>query len=228
MRGSMQMTHERWTATEAYLRDVFGVEDTGLRAIRDRAAERGLPDIAITPEVGRFLHLLAGSCRADRAIEVGTLAGYSAAWIARALPAQGRLYTIERDPAYASFAEEQLASIGLSDRVEVKRGAALEVLDQLASALAPASVGFAFIDAEKTEYLDYFRKLSPLIAPGGMIVADNVLGTSRWWIDQLDHPERSAIDRFLREVVRDPDFECAGVPMREGLLIARCVRERGR
>jgi caffeoyl-CoA O-methyltransferase len=99
------------------------------------------------------------------------------------------------------------------------------VLPTLAAELGPASADLAFIDAAKTEYPDYFRLLKPLIRPGGLLVADNVLGSGSWWIDTPPgDPDRDAVDRFNRIVAEDPDFEAAAVPIRQGVLIARKSR----
>ena len=217
----MEMTPERWRATGAYVREVFGQEDAHLRRLVQGAAERGFPDIAVTSEVGRLLSLLVTLSGAERAIEVGTLAGYSALWISRALPENGRLWTIEVDEERAAFAEEHLNAAGLGSRVEVVRGAALDVLPRLASQLAPESIGLCFLDAVKSEYLDYLALLRPLLKPGGLLVADNVLGSSQWWIDQPGVGDRDAVDRFNRTVAADPGFDAVALPVREGVLIAR-------
>jgi predicted O-methyltransferase YrrM len=219
------MNSERWRYTTAYLREVFGREDEHLRGLIADARARGLPDIAVTPEVGRLLSILVKSTGAQLALEVGTLGGYSATWIARGLRSGGRLITIERDASYAEFAEERLARLGLPVRIEVRRGVALDILGMLATELGGQSVDFAFIDAEKTEYPDYFRLIRPLLKPGALFVADNVLGTSSWWIDDESHPARQAVDRLNRIAAGDPDLEAAAVPLREGLLIARVRSE---
>jgi predicted O-methyltransferase YrrM len=217
----MEMTDARWLYTKEYLREVFGSEDDRLRTLTAEAARRGLPAIAVSPDVGRLLSILVSLARARTAIEVGTLAGYSAAWIARALGANGRLITIERDPAHADFAEQQLAGAAISARVEVRRGAALDVLPEIARELGDRSVDFAFVDADKREYPEYFRILRPLIREGGIFTADNVLGTSASWIDDESSPDRAGADRLNRLVANDPEFEAIAVPLREGVLIAR-------
>jgi predicted O-methyltransferase YrrM len=216
----MAMTPERWAYTSDYLRRTFGAELDATEGLRERALAAGLPDIAVSGDVGRLLSLLASTTRRRLAIEVGTLGGYSAMWIARGF-APGRLVTIELDAGHADFAEAELARAGLGDRVEVRRGSALEVLAALGRALEPGSVDFAFVDADKREYPAYWEKLRPLIAPGGLFVADNVLGTSSWWIDDEGHPAREAAHALSTSVAADDDFEAAAVPLREGLLVAR-------
>jgi predicted O-methyltransferase YrrM len=222
----MEMTPQRWDATASYLGEVFGREDDDLRGLKARAAATGLPDIAVSAEVGRLLALLArmsGDGRgASLIVEVGTLAGYSALWLARGLRPEGRLITIEMDPRHADFAQSEFRRAGTGHRIIVRRGRALDVLPALASELGRASVDVAFIDAAKTEYPDYYRVLKPMLRPGGLLIADNALGSASWWIDSPEpNPDRDAVDRFNRAVAADPDFEAAAVPIRQGVLIAR-------
>lgn len=223
----MEMTPERWNATRDYLSEVFGSQDEQLRTLTPRAVAAGLPDIAVSADVGRLLTILAGTTGGGRgarvAVEVGTLAGYSAIWMARGLAPGGRLITIESEPRHADFAEAEFRRAGLAEAVEVRRGKALDLLPELASALGPGSVDLVFLDAMKREYPDYFRLVRPLIASGGLLVADNVLGSHTWWIDEPAgrNPDRDAVDRFNRQVASDPDFDTAAVPLREGVLIAR-------
>jgi predicted O-methyltransferase YrrM len=226
----VDMSAHRWTNTCAYLRDVFGNEDEQLRTLMARAVAAGLPDIAVSSEVGRLLLLLTSMCNEGRgaavAIELGTLAGYSGIWIARGLAPGGRLITVEPEPRHADFAARELVRAGIAGSVEIRRATALEALPALASELGPASVDLAFLDAVKTEYAEYFRLLRPLLKPGGLLLADNALGSGSWWIDDTPgaKPERDAIDRFNRLVAADPAFTTACVPARQGLLIAMRVR----
>jgi caffeoyl-CoA O-methyltransferase len=219
----IEITPQRWRFTADYLREVFGKEDAALVELTRDAAREGLPPIAVTAEVGALLQLLASTTAGRAGLELGTLGGYSAIWLARGLAPSGRLITVEAEPRHADFAERQFARAGLAQRVEVVRGTALEVLPSLAARLGPRSLDLVFIDAVKSEYSAYFEQVKPLIAPGGLLLADNVLGSGRWWIDQLDDPDRQAVDQFNRTVAADPDFLSATVPIREGLLIARRV-----
>lgn len=215
----MSMTPERWKLTGDYLTEVFGGQDEHLEGLEERATAAGLPPIAISADVGRLLKILTSLTRGHLALELGTLGGYSAIWIARGLAPDGRLITIESEEKHADFAEGEIAAAGLADRVEVVRGTALDVLPGIAEHLGPASVDFAFIDAEKHEYVDYFELIRPLISVGGLITADNVFGTAQGWIDQ-----GYGTDDFNRRLAADPDFEAVATPMRAGLLIARRTR----
>lgn len=230
----MNMTPERWDATTRYLREVFGQEDELLAGHADRADQAGLPKIAVSADVGRLLHLLALTTNSGRgpalALELGTLGGYSGIWIARALAPHGRLLTVEPEPKHADFALREFAAAGLGDRVQIVREPALEALPKIARDHGPGSFDLIFFDAIKTEYLRYFALASPLLRPGGLLVADNALGSGEWWIDLPGgrNESRDAVDRFNRVVASDPQYDAACVPLREGLLIARKkLAERG-
>jgi predicted O-methyltransferase YrrM len=236
----MEMTAERWERTSAYLAEVFGREDAFLAGLSRRAADAGLPTIAVSPDVGRLLGILASMCGpggrgARLAVEVGTLGGYSGIWIARGMAPGGRLITVEFEPKHAAFARTQFDGAGFGEagagtRVEIRRGAALEVLPGLGAELVresgPSPVDLVFLDAVKAEYPEYFGAVRGLIRPGGLLVADNALG-SNWWIDDPAGVNteagrnRDAVDRFNRMVAGDPEFEAACVPIRQGVVIAR-------
>jgi len=215
------MDPERWQRTSAYLQDVFGREDLLLRELRAAARAEGFPEIAVSSEVGRFLHLMVRTTRAQTVLELGTLGGYSGVWLARALAEGGRLVTVEIDPSRAAFARRWFERAGLSDRVEVVEGAALDVLPRILAELPPAGLDVAFVDAVKLEYPDYYQALRGHIAAGGLYIADNALGSGNWWIDEVGVADRDAVDRANRMVANDPDFDAACVPLREGVMVAR-------
>ncbi len=207
----------------AYSKEVFGTEDAHLAGLMKEAVAKGLPDIAVCAEVGRLLMILTSMTRGKLAIEVGTLGGYSGIWIARGLSDGGKLITIEVEDLHADFAQMQFERAGVADRVKIRRGKGLDVLPLLADELTPGSVDVVFLDAIKLEYCDYWKLIRPLIAPGGLILADNIYG-SDWTIDQEDDPQRIAVDRFNRMLVSDDDFEVTAVPLRQGVLIGRRVQ----
>jgi predicted O-methyltransferase YrrM len=210
------MTPERWSYIGDYADEVFGQYDEHLAGLMARAIEAGMPPIAVSGDVGRLLKILVSMTPGKLAIELGTLAGYSAIWIARGLAEDGRLITVEFEDAHADFAQKELETAGVADKVEVLRGAALDLLPNIAERVGEASVDFVFVDAQKSEYVDYFRILRPLLKVGGLYVADNVYGTSAGWIDQ-----GQGTDEFNRLIASDPDFDAVATPMREGVLIAR-------
>lgn len=212
------MTPERWSFLSNYADEVFGEEDEGLAGLGGRATSAGLPSIAVTADVGRLLRILVALTSGRLAIELGTLGGYSAIWIARGLSPEGKLVSVEIDEAHAVFAEAEIARADMTDKIEVVRGAALDVIPELATEYGPGSVDFVFIDAVKEEYIAYFEAIKHLVAPGGLIVADNVYGTGQGWID-----EGYGTDEFNRHVAADPEFDTTAMPMRAGLLIAQKV-----
>lgn len=212
------MTPERWDFLTNYADDVFGQYDEHLAGLMRRAVEAGLPPIAVSADVGRLLKILASMTDGRLAVELGTLAGYSAIWIARGLAEDGRLITVEVDDRHADFAQTEFETAGVADRVRIVRGAALDVLPGIAAEVGESSVDFAFIDAAKSEYVDYFQLIKPLMKPGSLLVADNVYATGKGWID-----EGHGTDDFNRLVASDPDFDAVATPMREGVLIARRV-----
>lgn len=220
----MEMTTERWAYTTQYLKDTFGGCDPHLSSLMEEAVKAGLPDIAVSADVGRLLQILVSMTQGRLVVELGTLAGYSTIWLARGLSAKGRLITVEPNDKHADFAQAQFTRAGLDDRIELVRSGGIEALESLAQTQPPGSVDVLFLDAVKTEYPEYFRIARPLIAPGGLLIADNILGSSHWWIDQEGEPNREATDLLSRTVAADPEFEAAAVPIREGVLIAKRLK----
>jgi len=162
-----------WSQVDAYF-GVLAPEDVHLVATRARAHAAGLPDIAVAPNQGKFLQLLASVVGARRILEIGTLGGYSTLWLARALPSGGRLVTLELDPAHAAVARESLAEAGVSDRVDVVVGPAAESLATLARAGVDA-FDLVFIDADKQQLALYVDLSLALARPGTLVVVDNVV-----------------------------------------------------
>jgi len=220
----MEITPQRWQYLCDYSREVFGQQDEQLVGLMAEAVKEGLPDIAISADVGRLLMILTSLTAGRLAIEVGTLAGYSGIWIARGLASAGRLITIEKEPSHAAFARRQFERAGVAGRVEVRCGDGIAELTHLAGELAPRSVDVVFLDAEKVEYPDYWRIAKPLIAVGGLILSDNVYSTGSWWIDDVGEAERDAADAFNRLVAGDEDFEAVAVPLRQGVMVGRRFR----
>ncbi len=210
------MTNETWDFLNDYSRRVFGDQDEHLAGLMDEAVEEGLPAISVGPDVGRLLMILTSMTEARLAIEVGTLGGYSGIWIARGLRAGGRLITIEANDKHADFASRQFERAGVADRVDLRRGAGLDVLAALDDEIEPGSVDLVFLDAVKHEYPGYLELARPLVAPGGLVVADNVYGTGGGWLDQ-----GHGTDEFNRLIAADPLFEAVAFPFREGVLVAR-------
>jgi predicted O-methyltransferase YrrM len=168
------MTARTWTAVDAYVAEQLIPPDAALDAALAANAAAGLPSIDVSPPQGKLLHLLARISGARRILEIGTLGGYSTIWLARALPADGRLVTLEFLPHHAETARRNVERAGLADRVEIRVGAAAETLPELAAEGA-GPFDLVFIDADKPSnpiYLDWAVRLS---RPGTLIVLDNVV-----------------------------------------------------
>ena len=166
------MTQHQWDAVDEYIEDLLIGEDAALDATLAAADKADLPPIAVAPSQGKFLNLLARAHGARRILEIGTLAGYSTIWLARALPADGRLITLEYDPRHAEVATANIAAAGLADLVEVRVGKALDSLPALAE-LEPFDL--FFIDADKANNPNYFTWALRLSRPGSVIIVDNVV-----------------------------------------------------
>jgi len=165
--------HNQWVAVDDYIVGLFPSDPT-LDAVLRATREAGMPQINVSPVQGRLLHVLALTCGARKILEIGTLAGYSAIWMARALPADGKLITLEADPKHADVARANIAHAGLADRIEVRLGVALEALPQIA-AEGEGPFDLIFIDADKMNLTTYFDWAVRLARPGSLIIADNVI-----------------------------------------------------
>jgi predicted O-methyltransferase YrrM len=168
------MSQEQWTAVDDYITDLFIPADPALDAAIEATSAAGMPPINVAPNQGKLLQILALAHGARRILEIGTLAGYSTIWLARALPNDGSLVTLEADPHHAEVAQANIARANLADRVTVLVGLALETLPQLVAA-GQAPFDLVFIDADKPNTAAYFAWALKLTRPGSVIIADNVV-----------------------------------------------------
>jgi predicted O-methyltransferase YrrM len=185
--------------------------DAALDAAFD-AASHGLPAIQVGPSEGKLLGLLLRLANAKRVVEVGTLAGYSAIWMARALPADGMLYSLEIDPKHAEVARANVARAGLSSRVEILVGDASESLAELATSGPYCAV---FVDADKGRYDFYGRWAAANVRPGGLLIGDNAFFFGKL-LDPAD-PTASVMRAFHEEMQRAFDAVC--IPTPDGLTV---------
>jgi predicted O-methyltransferase YrrM len=165
-------SREQWTAVDDYVNDLLTASDAALDAALEASTAAGLPAIAVSPPQGKMLHLLARAMAARKILELGTLGGYSTIWMARALPANGKLITLEFDPKHAEVAGGNIARAGLASKVEIRIGRAIETLPQLTS---EAPFDLIFIDADKVGYPHYFPWALKLSRVGTLIIADNIV-----------------------------------------------------
>lgn len=225
LESRMDITPDRWNTTCDYLDAVFGHEDEHLKNLMPRAIERGVPAIAVSPSVGRMLGVLVGMIGAKTIVEVGTLAGYSSTWMARAMPRGGRMYCIEPEALHARVAQEGFEAAGIDHMITIVPQAGLEALPRLVKELGAGSVDVVFLDAIKSEYPQYLPYAKSLLRKGGLLIADNALGGGDWWIDapKGSDESRDAMDAFNRAVAGDEGFEAFCVPIRQGVVVARRV-----
>jgi len=194
---------ERWTAVDAYISDTLIGADATLAHVLAASEAAGLPPIAVSPSQGKFLHILARSVRATRILELGTLGGYSGIWLARALPPDGRLVTVEVDPRHAEVARRSFERAGVTDRVDLRVGQALDVLVQL-EAERTAPFDLVFIDADKGRYSEYLDWAVRLSRPGALILADNVVRDGAVIDGASTDTSVQGVRRFMNHVAADP------------------------
>jgi len=215
------MTPQRWQRTSEYIRAVFAREDRVLAGLMDRAIAEGLPSIDAGPESGRVLQMLAMLTGAKLALEVGTLAGVSAIWIARGLAPGGRLISFDIEPKHQRIAAREAAAAGVGDRVEFRIGRGAEVLPQLQRELGAGSVDLIFLDAQRSEYLPMMTSVKALLRPRGVLVIDNALHAGRWTADAYEPGESpDTMDEVNRAIASDGDFAASTIlPVGNGLLV---------
>ena len=192
------MTQKQWSEVDRYIADWLVPPDPALDAALKASDDAGLPAINVAPNQGKLLMLLAQIRGARRILEIGTLGGYSTIWLARALPADGRLVTLEYDPKHADVARANIARAGFAGRVEVLVGKALDTLPRV-EAEKRGPFDLVFIDADKEHNPEYFAWALKLTRPGSLIIADNVVREGRV-VDDKSRDENIRGVRKLYEV----------------------------
>ncbi len=197
------MLPSEWTATEKYICDLFVSPDPVLDAVLASSAAADLPAIQVAPSQGKWLMLLARLSKARKILEIGTLAGYSAICLARALPPGGRLITLESEVKHADIARANIARAGLADVVEVRLGPAQQTLVQLRDE-RQGPFDMIFIDADKPAYPEYLRLSLELSRPGTLIVADNVVRKGKVTDPNCPDANVQAVRRFNEMLAAEP------------------------
>ena len=219
------MNPDTWQAVDDYIATLLHADDPVLEATLRAGADAGLPEIQVSRTQGKFLNLLAQLHRAERILELGTLGGYSTIWLARALPSDGRLITLEFESTHVQVAQANLDAAGLADKVEIRQGRALDSLDRmLREKIDPFDL--VFIDADKENYPNYLPRILELSKPGSVIIADNVVRNG----EIVDHQSRDAnvigVRQFNERVAAEPRLEATAIQTvgskgYDGFLIAR-------
>jgi predicted O-methyltransferase YrrM len=200
-----------WVAVERYITDWLLTSDPALEQALRASDAAGLPPIAVSPNQGKLLYLLARLQDAHAILELGTLGAYSTIWLARALSHGGRLITVEANADYASVAATNIERAGLNDVVELRVGDALEQLAQL-TADAAGPFDLIFIDADKERIPEYFRSALMLSRKGGLIIVDNVVRAGRIIDPRVEDPGVRGIRRFYEVAAAESRVSTTAIP----------------
>ncbi|HET6256293.1 MAG TPA: O-methyltransferase [Puia sp.] len=218
------MDQKLFAAVDEYINDLFAPEDAALQAAQQSIAGSGIPDASISASQGSFLQLMARLVRASRILEIGTFAGYSTIWLARGLTDTGRLTTIEANPVHAELAKANLERAGLTGRVDLRIGKALDLLPELAAG-SGGPFDMVFIDADKPPYTEYFQWALRLSRPGALLIFDNVVREGKVLDPSSDDPAVQGVQRLNRALAAEPRVNATilatvGLKKYDGMAIA--------
>jgi len=218
------MNNEIFESVDQYISDLFGDQDNELAATEQSIIEANIPQISVSTNQGKFLHLLARLSKAKKILEIGTLGGYSTIWLARALPPDGKIISLEVDPKHAAVAQKNVNHAGLSELVEIRIGKAIEELPKLLGENeGPFDV--IFIDADKPPYKEYFEWSLKLSRPGTLIIADNVIRDGKV-LEKISPDEMVAgVKRFNEALAATPSvtatiIQTVGAKDHDGMALA--------
>jgi caffeoyl-CoA O-methyltransferase len=218
------MDQKIFETVDKYISDLFIPPDEALTAAEQSHRLENLPPINVSPNLGKLLYLLAKLSNAKKILEVGTLAGYSTIWMARALPENGRLITLEIDPHHAEVAKKNIDRAGLSSKVDIRIGKAIDLLPQLIQEkMGPFDM--IFIDADKPPYTEYFEWALKLSRPGTLIIADNVIRDGKVLDQKNNDPMVKGAQRFNKALAENRKvsatiLQTIGVKEYDGMAIA--------
>ena len=205
-----------------YLQDICLREPAVLAGLRAATAPRAEAGMQISPEQGQFMQLLVRLTGARYCIEVGTYTGYSALAVALALPEDGRLVACDISEEFTAVGRPFWQAAGVAHKIDLRIQPAVQSLDELiAEAAGRRDVDFAFVDADKTGYIDYYERLLRLVRPGGLIAIDNTLGLSSVPVTELDTVMARAVKAFNAHVHHDERVDIAVLPLGEGVTLLR-------
>lgn len=196
------MTQDTWAAVDHYFGNLLAPDDPALKAALQASNAADLPQIQVSAVQGKLLHLLALMVSARNILEIGTLGGYSTIWMARALPDDGRIITLEANPKHAQVARGNFARAGVEKKVELRLGKALDLIPQIA-AEGRAPFDLFFIDANKANQPEYFEWSLKLARRGSVIIADNVVRSGEVLNANSDDPDIQGIRRFTEMVSKE-------------------------
>ncbi|MDB4975368.1 MAG: methyltransferase [Myxococcaceae bacterium] len=204
------MTQDLWTDVDRYITHLLVPADAALDGALEASHKAGLPAINVAPNQGKLLQLLAQIQGARSILEIGTLGGYSTIWLARALPSDGRLVTLEADPKHAEVARHNLARAGLANLVELRLGKALETLPALLQE-DRGPFDLVFIDADKENIPHYFSWALKLTRPGSVIIVDNVVRKGAVADAQTSDVNVQGVRRFNELLAKEPRVSATAI-----------------
>ena len=218
------MNNTIFSSVDNYISKLLLAPDPALTGTEAAIEAAGIPSISVSPNQGKFLHILARLCQAKKILEVGTLGGYSTIWMARALPENGKLITLEIDPTHAAVAQKNIERAGLEHIVDIRIGKAIDLLPEL-QANGAGPFDMIFIDADKPPYAEYFQWAIKLSRPGTLIVTDNVIREGKVLDPDNNDPMVAGARRF-NQVLADSDavtatiVQTVGSKEHDGMAIA--------
>ena len=201
---------DTWTSVDTALQGLFLGPDPVLDAALARSAEAGLPEIAVSPNLGKLLALMVAISGARRVLEIGTLGGYSTIWLARGLMSGGTITTLELEPTHAAVARENLRAAGFEQLVEILVGPAADSLRELA-ARGVEPFDLIFLDADKKGYPAYLEACLPLSRPGTLLIADNIVKSGAVFDNSESDPDLEGLRQFLADVSSNPALNAVGI-----------------
>lgn len=218
------MKKKIFKSVDKYITKLFVPKDAALEQVEQSIEKADMPQISISAAQGKFLMVLAKLCQAKKILELGTLGGYSTIWLARALPADGKLITLELEQAHAEVAQKNIDHAGLSSVVDIRVGKALDLLPEIEKQGA-GPFDMIFIDADKPPYAEYFQWALRLSRPGTLIVADNVVREGDVLDDESSDQAVKGAQRFNNQLAQNQAvtatiIQTIGVKGHDGMALA--------
>jgi predicted O-methyltransferase YrrM len=218
------MDQEIFGKVDHYISQMLAPEDEALQETIKSLDTAEMPQISVTANQGKFLQVIALMCNAKRVLELGTLAGYSTIWLARSVPEDGKIVTIEFDPRHANVAKQNIKNAGLLDKVDIRVGKAMDLMLEIKEA-KEESFDLIFIDADKPPYAEYFEMALSLSHPGTVIICDNVIREGKVLDENSTDDRVIGVQRFNKMLASNKNvtatiLQTVGVKEYDGMAIA--------
>jgi predicted O-methyltransferase YrrM len=208
------------TALYDYLLRTSVREPAAVRRLREQTEQLPECEMLVPPEEGQFLHLLVKLTGARKALEVGVFTGYSALWTALALPQDGYLVGCDVSAEWTSMGRKYWQEAEVADKIQLRLGPASQTLQEMLEDSQADTFDFAFIDADKANYCDYYEKVVQLVRPGGLIVLDNVLRSGEVLDPSIDEPGTVAVRKLNKRIMKDERVQTCMLPIADGVTLA--------